>query len=313
MKITASIVLSLLTVVPIFGLSGQGEAAELQSVTLDFEGRVGDQPFSCTESYRLGTAETRASPTDFRLYVSEVALINAAGEAVPVMLEQDGRWQYENVALLDFENRTGTCTNGTPETRTQVLGSVPTGEYEGVRFTVGLPFELNHRDATLASSPLNLTALWWNWRGGYKFLRADFQISTMGAERLSPGKGDGQVTHGTGDSHGDNAGHGTEATGFAIHLGSTGCQVEGNAVQPTSCLNPNQAEIVLEGFDPANQRVVIDLAALVQSNNLEVNVPNTPPGCMSAPEDGDCLGIMHNLGLPFNGEPSSGQTVFQIE
>jgi hypothetical protein len=34
---------------------------------------------------------------------------------------------------------------------------------------------------------------------------------------------------------------------------------------------------------------------------------------MSSPEDGDCLGIMHNLGLGFNNQPSSGQTLFRVE
>jgi uncharacterized repeat protein (TIGR04052 family) len=308
--------LSLLAITPCIGesLLSQTQAAETQPVTLNFEGMVGDQPFSCTESYRLGTAETMAMPTDFRLYVSDVALIDAEGNAVPLTLEQDGKWQYDTVALLDFEDRTGTCANGTPETRTQVVGTVPAGDYQGVQFTVGVPFDLNHDDATLAPSPLNLTSLWWNWRGGYKFLRVDLETHSMNAELPDHQKDGGHSGHGSDTTHTDDPGHGAgAASGFAIHLGSTGCQAEGDNLQPTRCLNPNRADIVLSEVDPATDTIAVDLAALVQSNDLSTNVPNTPPGCMSAPEDGDCMGIMHNLGLGFDGEPSSGQTVFRVE
>jgi uncharacterized repeat protein (TIGR04052 family) len=315
MKPLSFATLSLLAITPYIGesLLSQTQAAETQPVTLNFEGMVGDQPFSCTESYRLGTAETMAMPTDFRLYVSDVALIDAEGNAVPLTLEQDGKWQYDTVALLDFEDRTGTCANGTPETRTQVVGTVPAGDYQGVQFTVGVPFDLNHDDATLAPSPLNLTSLWWNWRGGYKFLRVDLETHNMNAELPVQPKGEGHSGHSSDTTHTDDPGHGAGASGFAIHLGSTGCQAEGDNLQPTRCLNPNRADIVLSEVDPATDTIAVDLAALVQSNDLSTNVPNTPPGCMSAPEDGDCMGIMHNLGLEFDGEPSSGQTVFRVE
>jgi uncharacterized repeat protein (TIGR04052 family) len=291
--------ITLLAVTPWIGgsLLSQRQAAEPQSVTLNFEGMVGDQPFSCTESYRLGTAETMAMPTDFRLYISDVALIDAEGNAVPLTLEQDGKWQYETVALLDFEDRTGTCANGTPETRTQVVGTVPAGDYQGVQFTVGVPFDLNHDDATLAPSPLNLTSLWWNWRGGYKFLRVDLATHNMNAELPDHQKDEGHSGHSSGTTHTDDPGHGAGATGFVIHLGSTGCHAEGDNLQPTSCLNPNRANIVLSEVDPATDTIAVDLEALVQSNDLSTNVPNTPPGCMSAPEDGDCMGIHAQPGI----------------
>jgi uncharacterized repeat protein (TIGR04052 family) len=64
-----------------------------------------------------------------------------------------------------------------------------------VRFTLGVPFERNHVDATSAPSPLNLTAMFWGWRGGYKFLRVDSFAILEG-----------------------------EFAEFRIHLGSTGCR-----------------------------------------------------------------------------------------
>ncbi|PSN19865.1 metallo-mystery pair system four-Cys motif protein [filamentous cyanobacterium CCP5] len=301
-----------------------------QTVSIQFAAKVGERPFSCSESYLLGTANTQVMPTDFRLYVSEVALIDADGNAVPLELEQDGQWQYQNVALLDFEDRTGACANGTVETRNQVVGTVPAGGYQGLRFTLGVPFDLNHEDATLAPSPLNLTSLWWNWRGGYKFLRVDLENHTVISDRSSLEAKNGATSHSADKPGGEHPGHPsqpdpghgdghsvhgdqTAAPGIAIHIGSTGCQIEGDRQQPTVCSSPNRSDIVLDSFDPSQDVVVVDLAALVADNNLMETAPNTPTGCMSSPDDGDCVGIMGNLGIPFGEASAPEQTVFRAE
>lgn len=49
------------------------------------------------------------------------------------------------------------------------------GRYTGLAFDMGVPFALNHADVTAAPSPLNIQALWWNWQGGYKFMRVDMR------------------------------------------------------------------------------------------------------------------------------------------
>ena len=163
-------------------VSSMGQAmaqSNTQEVSIDFQGWVGEDEFVCGESYdRVGSSETTVTPTDFRLYVSQVALIDRDGNTVPVELEQDGKWQYKNVALLDFEDGSGACDNGTTETNTAIVGSVPEGDYEGLQFTLGVPKQLNHNDAAIAPSPLNLTSMWWNWQGGYKFLRADLETDS---------------------------------------------------------------------------------------------------------------------------------------
>lgn len=297
-------------------------AAETQAVTIRFQAMVGEQPFNCGESYALGTSATSVTPTDFRFYVSDVALIDNSGAEVPVVLEQDGRWQYQSVALLDFEDKSATCSNGTQEMRDQIVGTVPVGTYRSVRFTLGVPFALNHADATLAPSPLNLTSLWWNWQGGYKFLRVDLANAAMTSEVEvrqasvhSPSvhnAGSGASETGHSDTGQSSQGHET-LQGFAIHLGSTACEASTNRQSPTSCANPNRTEVMLNNFDPDQNIVVADLAALVASTDLATNQPDTPAGCMASPNDGDCLGIMHNVGLSFGGQPSTGQTFFRVK
>lgn len=305
-----------------------GQAAQAnEPVTIQFQGMVGDEMFTCGSSYSgLGTSSATVTPTDFRFYISDVALIDESGSVVPVMLEQDGVWQHESVALLDFEDQTGDCSNGTPETRTAVVGTVPPGNYTGVTFTLGVPFSLNHDDMTLAPSPLNVSSMWWNWAGGYKFVRIDLenevmstslptsvgpQVRSLSSTEIAAGHGQEHGTHGDGH-HAGGQGH-TMAQGFLIHLGSTGCQIEGDSLQPTLCNQPNRSRFMFTGFDPSQNVIVADVEALVSENDLTQNEADTPLGCMSSPEDADCRGILNNFGLPHAERPSSGQTFFRME
>lgn len=290
----------------------QATAAETEEIQIKFSAMVGEKPFNCGESYsNLGTPAATVTPTDFRFYVSDVALIDASGKAVPLTLKQDGKWQHQNVALLDFENKSGACANGTVEIRDRLIGTIPKGNYKGLQFTIGVPSNLNHQDASLAPSPLNLTSLWWNWRGGYKFLRIDMKNSM--ADKKHDGKSGRQnsniaqteVNHG-GGSHGG-------LQGFAIHLGSTGCKAQDKNQKPTTCTNSNTSKVIFSNFDSTKNTVIADLKSLVHQTNLAVNQANTPPGCMSEPNDSDCAGIMQNLGLPFGEKPAAGQTFFKVK
>ncbi|WP_416675948.1 MbnP family copper-binding protein [Egbenema bharatensis] len=283
----------------------QARAADVEPVTIQFQANVGDQPFSCDQSYTIGTPASRVTPLDFRFYVSEVALIDAEGNTVPLTLEQDRRWQYENVALLDFEDKSGGCANGTVEMNDRIIGTVPAGDYTGLQFTVGVPFELNHADATLAASPLNLTSLWWNWQSGYKFARIDLSLQNQTGMLPEAVKHEGSYDSPHGEEQSSQA--------FFIHLGSTGCEsAEGNQ-SPSSCSNPNRATVTLPEFDPNQNVVVADLAVLVANTDLSSNQPDTAPGCMSAPNDSDCVGIMNALGLPVNGAAAPQQTFLRVE
>ena len=181
------------TFLTILLLMASGAWAADQQVAVRFQAMVGSEKFACGKTYTgIGTTKSTLSPRDFRFYVHNVALIDDSGKSVPLQLAQDGKWQLDDVALLDFEDATGGCANGTPETNDHVVGTVPAGHYMGLRFTLGVPFNKNHTDLTTMPPPLNLTALSWVWNAGRKFARLDFASTGM-------------------------------PRGFAIHLGSTGC------------------------------------------------------------------------------------------
>ena len=245
--------------------SGGTGGAEPIAVSITFEAHVGEELFDCSKSFTgQGSPPADLLISDYRLYVHDVALHKADGTLVPVTLDQDGLWQLENMALLDFEDGSANCANGTPETSAVVVGTAPPGEYDGVAFKVGVPFELNHQDAAVAPSPLNLSAMFWNWNGGYKFIRVDAAV--IGGD-----------------------------TPFVLHLGSTGCMDDGNG-GVSSCDRPNRPEVSLTGFDPLKTAIVIDYGAVVAASDLKAN-GGGPPGCMSGPTDPECALVFDRLGI----------------
>jgi len=252
-----------------------------QKVAIRFQAMVGKEKFACGQTYPgIGTTGSKIAPRDFRFYVHNVRLIDAKGVVVPVELEQS-KWQLDDTALLDFEDGTWSCVNGTREVNDQLTGTVPAGNYTALLFTLGVPFNKNHTELTSQPPPLNLTALSWVWNAGRKFARLDFAS--------------------TGQPH-----------GFAVHLGSTGCMPNETKITiPTNCSAPNRPEIRLDAFNPEKDIVIADLSALLKDTNVDINQPKTSEGCMSSPDDSDCAGIFANLGLPFGGKPAREQTFFR--
>ncbi len=268
---------------------------------MTFKGKVNGQPVRCGQDYiGIGTSGSKICSRDFRFYLSAPRLLAADGRETPITLNQDGKWQTQNVALLDFEDGSGGC-EGNADTNFAISGNVPAGSLQAgtsLRFDLGLPFSLNHADASRAASPLNLTSMFWIWRFGYKFARLD--MTTTG-----------------------------QPQGYFIHIGSTGCtgdmaiQHEGEdhsamtasptasaspasahggmdpslSKPPASCSETNRATITLANFDATKQHVEADLGRLLSENNVDSNQPDSPGGCMSSVDDADCKGIFKQLGL----------------
>lgn len=283
-------------------------------ITLAFAGEFAGEPFDCTARFEdVGASGASVTVADYRLYVSRVRLLGADGTETPLALDEDGRWQGDGVALLDFEDATGHCANGTPPVNATVSGRAPAGDYTGVAFDVGVPFESNHGDPTLAGSPLNLTALFWNWRGGYRFLRVDLTgiegAGTADAAHADEMRQADETKHGAGRRTGATSGHdvatppaagahaGAHGGGWALHVGSSGCTAPTPTTPPDACAAPNRIEVVLEDFDVATDTVVVDPARALADVDVTSNTPDTAPGCMSSPDDPECAPVMDALGL----------------
>ena len=268
---------ALLGLLTSFLLISCGEDDVMQAASVEFAVSVGDAAYACDSTYEsLGVDSRNLNPYDVRFYVHDIELRAADGSWVPMLMDADGMWQDGQVALLDFE--TDCSDMGTAETNTSVTGMMPAGDYDGVRFRIGVPEEINHQNAATAAAPLNLTAMFWNWNGGYKFMRIE-------ADSM------------------DAAG---EPSPWRVHLGSTAC--EGDMAGNATCATPNRPFVELDMSGSLTDGVInFDLAPFVAGSSL-VNTPDTALGCMAGPTDPDCAPIFESLGLPF-GDNAGGEPV----
>jgi uncharacterized repeat protein (TIGR04052 family) len=262
------------------------EAEPDTAITLDFRGVVDGQPFECGREYAgIGTSKSSFEPLDFRLYLHDFAVITPDGESIPVEPVEDGRWQRDGFVLLDFEDGSAACETGSPGTHTSIdLFDATASEIAAIAFSIGLPEGDNHLDAATAPAPLNEPGMWWSWRGGYKYVRAD--IRTASGEP------------------------------YYFHLGSTSC--EGTPATGFACSNANIPRITIEGMDPENDRIDVDLARLYNGVDIDV-VPDYATdfvaGCMAFSGDPECPDMFGALGLGFESAPppSAPQSMFSAQ
>lgn len=287
---------------PTGGSSGTtGEVAAVD-VTLQFAANVGAETAACGTDYTdIGAANNEIQFRDIRMYVSNIRMVTDGDEEVPLVLEQDGVWQFEDVVLLDFEDGSGACDEtGNAEMNTVAVGAVPGGAtYTGVRFDVGVPAALNHTDVNLAESPLNVLEMNWNWLAGRKFVRIDLTV-----DELPPNNN------------------------YNIHLGSQGCA---NGMPPDpmmppeqDCTRPQRPAVALDGFDHTADTIVADVAALLGGVDISANIAGAP-GCMSffppagsgMPVDEDCDALFPNYGMDWEtgdcDAGCAGQVFFSVQ
>ena len=267
---------------PLALVSACDDSAPPQDVSLTFRATMGSDTFACGQLFSdLGVSGDQSlTIRDARLYVHNVRLVNAAGDEVAMTLTENA-FQHTDVAYLDFADSTDAGCEGNPETRLVIEGTAPEGDYVGVRFTVGLPFEANHSDASIAASPLNITDMFWSWQSGYKFLRLD--------------------------------GASADLPSWRFHLGSTGCVGDPMAGGVTGCTATNDFEVELSDMDLATDRIRVDIAELLSDADLNSFTPDTPQGCMSGATDPDCTPYFEALGIAHGSSPAGSQRTFSVD
>ena len=241
----------------------------ISDVSIDFRAFVGSEAASCQASYsNVGTTTNVVQLADARMFISNVQLRAADGTWTPVSLNQNS-WQYRNVALLDFEDGCGELT--TTDTNTTITGTITPGFYDGVRFDIGVPFDLNHNELSSSPAPLNTPGMFWVWRGGHKFLRVDWLVDGGAVPRWN------------------------------VHIGSTACFSDSLQTPPDQpCGRPNIASVELSSFVVGVHQVDVDLAAILAGSDLGSDLPDTPSGCQSSPAEGaDCSPVFASLGMDF--------------
>lgn len=291
---------ALLAALPLGPGAAFAQAATTQPVEIVFSLSAGEQPIDCHSApVTLGRgAGTPVRLRDARLYLHDLALVRADGQAVAVR-PPPSAWQTLGVVLIDFESGDGSCSGGSPATNTRLQGEVPAGDYTGLRFRVGVPLHgvdaqgrdvvLNHGNPDRSEPPLDSHAMAWSWQGGRKFMKVE----------VAPEGG----VHRAQDV----------VRVWTLHLGSTACKGNPVAGEGVSCANANRFDVALAPFDASRQRVDLDLAALYAGSDLAADAGGAS-GCMSAPDDPECAPLFARLGLalrPADAPMLQPQSVFR--
>ncbi len=254
---------------PLIGVLAVSCGPPERPLSIVFEARFGDEPLACGDD---GGAVTLS---DLRFFVHDLRLLAADGRVAPVELTQVPGWQSTDVALVDLEDGSGACLNGTPAMRAAVTGRAPPGDWSALAFTLGVPEHLNHGDPLTAEPPLTNTAMHWHWRSGYKFLRAGV-ITADG--------------------------------GFWLHLGSARCR--GVIGRLEGCDAANRATVVLERISPAGGLVVLDLAQVFAGVDLAAGDVRS---CQVGPGEEDCAAVLAALGIdPASGGSIAPAASFRV-
>lgn len=223
------------------------------TLTIPVIAQVGELPLACDVEYPgVGLAQSFVKFNEFALYVHDVQLRNESGAWVPMRMRDDGVWQRDGVALLDFlgHGSPGCMAQGTAETNTLITGYMPQGTYSAIRFAIGVPASHNHINAVTAVAPFNRQRMWWSWASGFRYLKADVQVRTA--------RPDGTVK---------------ETPKYYSHLGGVKCSKD-PATLVYGCQDPRVTVIELP-LDPSREGLVINPLALFAQDDLSLG-----RGCM---------------------------------
>jgi uncharacterized repeat protein (TIGR04052 family) len=273
-----------------------GSSSGEREVTISFKAKVGGADFACGKTFaEQGSKLTTIEPADFRTFVQDVKLIDDNDKEVPLKLKVSAPWQSETVALLDFEDAKGKCGGeGTPETNTKIVGTVPEGNYKAISFVNGVPEDLNHDDPTQVADPLKTySSLSWGWLFGFRFVKLEVASVTSSAD-LDAGA--------------------ELVPGGVFHLGSTGCTANGatedggvDLETPITCTKSNRNRVRLDNYKVGESVIVADISKVFADTDLTV-AEDCHSGGTACPSMFTSVGV--NLD---DGKALNSQTLYRLE
>jgi uncharacterized repeat protein (TIGR04052 family) len=252
-----------------------------RAVTIRFHARIGSFDFACGQTYRqIGTNNTTITPQDLRVFVQDLQLIRRDGRFVPVELDIRKPWQSAELALLDFEDGTGSCGEGDSETNTELTGRVPEGDYHGVSFSNGVPETLNHADPLTLGDPLRShPGMSWGWLDGFRFAKLELR------EVVGPNQPFSRAE---------------------LHVGSSACKGDAR-MGSVHCDKSNRNRVVLNDFDPGNDTIILDIAPIFAETNASEMAE------CHATEAG-CAPMFKAFGVDFaTGNALAAQSIYGVE
>lgn len=210
---------------------------------------VGSQSFDCNKTFQLQNNEW--SITQWQFFVSNIELQDGKGQWHSYPLATNAE-QHSGVALIGRNCRTSTTGNWQITFADDVLLS----DFTKVRFSLGVPFNINHLNPIMQESPLNLPTMFWVWQTGHKFVRIEMQ---------------------------------SQKENWIFHLGATGCQSPSVMRAPAAACRYTNLFTVESPLSDSTA-IIFDLSALLKS----VSVSNQT-SCQSEQDNSSCQLLMRNI------------------
>lgn len=201
-----------------------------------------------------------------KFYVYQLTLTNSENKKVVDFIPSD--WQTSGIALLSLEpklcsdnDESAKKDTATEDTNQAVhfTAVLSVDDADNIGFTLGVPFEENHKNPLTQPSPLNLPLMFWSWQMGHKFMRWDMVNA---------------------DSH------------WSFHLGSLGCESASSVRTPSkSCSEPNTVSFELSKPARKSNTIWVHLDRIVEGLDL-----GTDDSCMfHGNTNNSCTTLMQNL------------------
>tara|TARA_R110000787_G_scaffold247001_2_gene352695 strand:+ start:202 stop:1083 length:882 start_codon:yes stop_codon:yes gene_type:complete len=218
----------------------------------------------CQAIFNAGAEHKTWSIEQFQFFISDIQMGSESSGWRSVDLVPSP-FQSNDTVLLGTNCRAAKQKNSSERDSNwtiELAPSVDMSTSSSIRFTLGVPFAVNHLNPISQPSPLNLPSMFWVWQTGHKFVR--LELASQNEQWL-------------------------------FHLGSTGCKSASVMRAPEhGCRYPNsvnfQLPIILA--DDNNVALNLNLAALL--NNVELTPSSS---CQSEQDSVSCQQLFDNLSL----------------
>ena len=237
-----------------------------------------ENKLACESTFRAGTDDKTWFVEQLQFFISDIQFGSKKSGWQSARLVSNP-YQTDDSVLLGTDCRTASQQANTVmqgnwaiefETNAEVTDS------RAIRFTLGVPFAVNHLNPISQPSPLNFPSMFWVWQTGHKFMRLELA---------------------------------TNHEQWVFHLGSTGCHsssVMRGPKQACRYANTFTFEVPINVAAGGDLTLNFDLAALL--NHLELTSLSS---CQSERDKASCQQLFANLSLAA-GEIATEPSLFKV-
>lgn len=239
-----------------------------------------DQVLTCQSAFNANGDNNAWSVEQFQLFLSNIEVTSDQSKWQRLPLAKSA-YQNASTVLLGTNCRQQKQQNSAKEYGHWSIDfndEIDMSKITAMRFTLGVPFELNHLNPVKQDSPLNLPSMFWVWQTGHKFLRVELT---------------------------------SESDKWLYHLGSTGCKAPSVMRAPASpCRYPNTVdfEVPIAQGNEGLLTMNINLSELLKGVEITQDT-----SCQSEQTNDSCQQLFKNLSLASEDtELTTKQRVFSI-